>query len=225
MNNILTIDGPTGVGKGTVGMRMANDLSWHYLDSGIHYRLLAHIAMEHGYLPEQADELIACFAKAQVVIKHDSEQGCSRIWLENKEITQDLRSEACGNMSSKLSSIPAVRDSLLLAQRAYAKPPGLVTDGRDMGSVVFPDAKFKVFLDADTQERGKRRYKQLKLKDIDVNLDEVVLDLQARDHRDRTRAIAPLRPAKDAYVIDTTAMTIDQVCQAIMDYMGLNGRL
>lgn len=216
---ILTIDGPTGVGKGTVSQRMAKTLGWHYLDSGIHYRLVAWIAMQHGYSQGDVAALLARFDAVLIEINFDSEQQLMHVALDGQDVTQLLRSEACGTMASELSSIPQIRQALLSEQRGFAHVPGLVTDGRDMGSVVFPNAPYKVYLDATESERAKRRYNQLKLKGIDVSLDDVSADLRARDQRDQTRVVAPLQVAQGAHVVDTTHRTVDQVCEAIMVYM------
>jgi CMP/dCMP kinase len=216
---ILTIDGPTGVGKGTVSQLMAKTLGWHYLDSGIHYRLMAWIAVQYGYGQADVATLLAKFETVLIEINFDSEQKAMHVALDGQDVTQQLRSEACGTMASELSSIPQIRQALLLKQRRFAQAPGLVTDGRDMGSVVFPDATYKVYLDATESERAKRRYNQLKQKGIDVNLSDVSADLRARDQRDQTRVLAPLQVAQGAYVVDTTHRTVNQVCEAIMAYM------
>lgn len=209
---ILTIDGPSGSGKGTVGKIIAQKLGWHFLDSGAMYRLLGFAALKEGVSLDDAARLAVL--AGELKIKFDD-----GVFLENQEVTQDIRAEKVGLAASKVAKLPKVREALLRCQRDFLKLPGLVTDGRDMGTVVFPEAKVKIFLEASCEERANRRYKQLKEQGINVNLGAILHDLEARDARDRERAVSPLKPAQDAIVIDTTNLSIDDVVEKIMQIL------
>jgi cytidylate kinase len=213
---VITIDGASGTGKGVVMQWVAKELGWNLLDSGALYRVLALAALNHQISLE--DELVlehrACHLDVQFIEGEIGEP--PQILLENEDVTETIRTEKIGNAASKIGALPLVRKALLDKQRAFRTEPGLVTDGRDMGTVVFPDANLKIFLTASPEERALRRLKQLKEKGIHVNLPELIEELSERDKRDRNRAIAPLKPADDAICIDTDKLTIEQVVQRIM---------
>jgi CMP/dCMP kinase len=208
---VLAVDGPGGAGKGTLCRRVADRLGWHLLDSGALYRLVALAATdagtdlddEHG-LAALARDLPARFAG-------------ERVFLGERDVTQAIRSEDCGNRASRIAALPGVRTALVGLQRSFRRPPGLVADGRDMGTVIFPDAELKVFLTASAEERAMRRYKQLKEKGFDVNLARLSAEVADRDRRDAERAVAPLRPAPDACVVDSTELSIDEVVEVVLE--------
>ena len=210
---VLCIDGPSGSGKGTVARRVAEALGWGYLDSGALYRLVALAAEEAGISLD--DE--AGLARLAAALPVRFESGGERVWLGEREVLDELRTERCGDRASRVAALPAVREALKDLQRGFARAPGLVADGRDMGTVIFPGAPFKVFLTASAEERARRRYKQLKDKGFDVNLAALFEEVTARDRRDAERAVAPLRPAEDARVIDSTAMAIDETVAEVLD--------
>ncbi|TAL57105.1 (d)CMP kinase [Pandoraea sp.] len=209
---VITVDGPTASGKGTVAHRVADALEFHYLDSGALYRLTALASARHGIAPDDADALSVL---AETLDVRFSGQ---RIWLSGEDVTDAIRAEAIGNRASAIAVHGAVRHALLALQHGFRKAPGLVADGRDMGTVVFPDAVLKVFLTASVQARAQRRYKQLIGKGFSANIDSLLLDLQERDARDRTRAEAPLRPAEGARVLDTSGMTADQAVAQVLEW-------
>jgi cytidylate kinase len=213
---VLTIDGASGTGKGVVGQLVATRLGWNLLDSGALYRVLALAAQKHGVALENEPALEVLAEHLDVQFKVIETGVPPHILLEGQDVTDTIRTEKMGNAASKVGTLPAVRAALLSRQRAFREPPGLVTDGRDMGTVVFPDAEIKIFLTASAEERARRRYNQLKEKGIDVNLDGLVEELRERDKRDQERAVAPLRPAVDAVRIDTDKLTIEQVVEKIM---------
>lgn len=213
METVLTIDGPSGAGKGTVSRLVAKELGWHYLDSGAIYRTLAleitEKDIEHGSIEDIVDAALA--------MDLHFECGEERaVLLNGQDITDLLALESTGNIASKIAAIPQVREALLQKQHAFLQPPGLVADGRDMGTVVFPDAKYKVFLTASAAERAQRRYKQLKLKGIDANLAKITADIQERDQRDTERQHAPLVPAVDAVYIDSSTLSISEVVAEVL---------
>ena len=210
---VLTIDGPGGSGKGTVSIRVARELGWHYLDSGALYRLLGLAARNAGV--STADEAALLPLIDSMQISFGPEEGA--VWLDGKEVSSELRQESGGALASEVAVHPAVRRGLLGRQQSFRRMPGLVADGRDMGTVVFPDALVKVFLTASAEERAKRRYKQLIDKGIDVNLSDLFLDIQSRDERDTNRSISPLKPAEDAVLVDTTGIGIEQVVARVLD--------
>jgi CMP/dCMP kinase len=210
---VLTIDGPSGSGKGTIAQLMAKDLGWHYLDSGAIYRVLAQAAIKHNIALNDEQNLAKLAADLDVVFAIKEEQLV--VLLEKEDVSTLIRSEQAGNAASKIAALPAVRAALLQRQRDFCQSPGLVTDGRDMGTVVFPDAIYKVFLTASAQERAKRRYKQLKEKGIGSNLADLVTEISERDVRDSDRTVAPLRPADDALILDSTAMGIETVFKRV----------
>lgn len=215
---VLTIDGPSGSGKGTLAQQMAQRLGWHYLDSGAIYRVLAQAALKHeiDLTDETALASIAGQLDVQFVLKDEQLQ----VVLEGEDVSLLIRSEQAGNAASKVAAFPAVRAALLQRQRDFRKSPGLVTDGRDMGTVVFPDAAFKVFLTASAKVRAERRYKQLKEKGIDSNLSDLVAEISERDERDTQREVAPLRPADDAVILDSTQLGIEAVLEKVSALIG-----
>ncbi|HHJ19406.1 MAG TPA: (d)CMP kinase [Gammaproteobacteria bacterium] len=213
---VITLDGPGGSGKGTVSLILARRLGWHFLDSGALYRAVAVAARRKGLSLDDEAALGRLALVLPLQFDYNKNKELPSILLDGDDITQVLRSETCGMDASQVAALPAVREALLARQRAFRVPPGLVADGRDMGTVVFPDADLKIFLTASPQERAKRRYKQLKDKGMDVSLDSLLREIEARDARDSQREVAPLRPAEDAFTVDTTGMGIDQVVDTIM---------
>jgi cytidylate kinase len=207
---VLTIDGPSASGKGTVAERVARALGFHFLDSGALYRLTALSAMRHGVaLDDEAG--VATLAATLPASFRDG-----AVWLGGENVGDAIRVEVVGEGASKVAALPAVRAALLDRQRAYRQAPGLVADGRDMGTVIFPDAQAKVFLTASAEARAERRYKQLIEKGISASLPALVADMRARDARDTARAVAPLKPAPDALLLDTTDMDIESAVQAVL---------
>ncbi|NNB56432.1 (d)CMP kinase [Pseudomonas fragi] len=218
---VITIDGPSGSGKGTVAGILAKRLGWNLLDSGALYRLLAFAAGNHGVAldNEALLEKLAAHLDVQFIGATDGKP--ARIIQEGDDVTHAIRSETVAAGASKVAALPAVRDALLQRQRAFLEFPGLVADGRDMGTVVFPDAPLKVFLTASAEERARRRYLQLKAKGDDVSLSGLLDEIRARDERDTQRAIAPLKPAADAIQLDSTELSIEQVLERIMSEIAL----
>ncbi|WP_313010391.1 (d)CMP kinase [Stutzerimonas nitrititolerans] len=213
---VVTIDGPSGSGKGTVAALLAAKLGWKFLDSGALYRLLAFAARNHGVdlTNEEALKVLAAHLDVQFDTA-GSGQGM-RIVLEGEDVTEAIRNEVVGAGASQVAALPAVREALLQRQKAFREAPGLVADGRDMGTVVFPDATLKIFLTASAEERARRRYLQLKAKGDDVNLASLLDEIRARDERDTQRTVAPLKPADDAIQLDSTALSIEQVLGQIL---------
>ncbi|TMI21673.1 MAG: (d)CMP kinase [Betaproteobacteria bacterium] len=205
---VIAIDGPSASGKGTIARRVADELSFHYLESGALYRLIALLSLR--------DRVRAEKALAEVAERMAVDFVGGRIFLSNQDVTLDVRSEEVSKRASEVAKIPEVRKRLLKRQRAFRRPPGLVADGRDMGTVVFPDATLKLFLTASPQVRAERRYKQLIDKGIPANLRSLSRDLAERDARDRNRAVAPLVPAPDSQVLDSSALSIDAVAELIV---------
>ncbi len=210
---VITIDGPGGSGKGTIAMRLAQNLGWHFLDSGALYRIVAVAAMERAIGAD--DEKALGELAGQLNVSFSLVDGEVVILLDGNRITARLRSEEAGVFASKIAALPAVRAALVQRQRAFRKLPGLVADGRDMGTVIFPDAKLKIFLTASARARADRRYKQLKEKGESVNLTRLFRDIKKRDERDMSRSISPLTPAEDAQLIDSTEMSIEMVLEEI----------
>ncbi len=211
---VITIDGPSGTGKGTLCRHLANWLHWHILDSGAIYRLLALAAEKQGVPLEDAAALARLAATLDVAFDYTSDNG-DRVLLAGQDVSTQIRTEACGNAASRLAAYPEVRQALLRRQQQLRQAPGLIADGRDMGTVVFPDADLKIYLTAEASERAKRRHKQLKEKGFDVNLADLSVEITERDARDSQRAISPLKPAKDAKVIDTTNLDIQDVVELV----------
>ena len=212
---VITIDGPSGSGKGTISRRLAGTLGWHYLDSGALYRLLACAALRDGIALDDEAGLTALAERINGEFGV-SPSGAEFVRLDKEDVTSRLRTEECGNAASKLATLPDVRSALLAWQRRQRRFPGLVADGRDMGTVVFPDAMLKIFLTASPEERALRRYKQLKDSGNKVNLDEILEDTKARDLRDRTRKTAPLEPAEDAFLLDNGGQEVAETLAIIL---------
>jgi cytidylate kinase len=221
---VITIDGASGTGKGTVSQLLASHLGWKFLDSGALYRVLALAAQKHSVAldNEKALEVLALHLDVQFI----AQIGCfPSIILEGEEVTEYIRTEKIGNAASIVGAFPGVRTALLGRQRDFRELPGLVADGRDMGTVVFPDAENKFFLLASPEERAMRRLKQLKERGISVNLADLVDELRMRDKRDKERAVAPLKPAEDAMCIDTDHLTVEQVVEKILSVLeGKDGK-
>ena len=218
-NNIpvITIDGPSGSGKGTLALHLANHLGWHYLDSGVLYRVLGLLAQRQAINVDDAEALAE--AAASMAIRFQVTPAKIIIFLHDDDVTTTVRTEKAGEMASKVSHHPEVRQALMTLQRGFRKAPGLVTDGRDMGTVVFPDAPLKIFLDAAPEIRAQRRYQQLQAMGVSANLDELIAEITERDQRDRTRAVSPLKPADDAIVVDSSTSTIDEVFSQILSLL------
>jgi CMP/dCMP kinase len=212
---VLTIDGPSGSGKGTISRHVAQRLGWHYLDSGALYRGVGLAASWADIDLSDASALVRCAFDTEIGFR-EIEAAEPRVIVNGLDATDELRTETAGAAASAIAAIPEVRAALKERQRAFRRPPGLVADGRDMGTVIFPDAAYKVFLTASAEERAERRYKQLKEKGVSVTLDGLLREILARDARDASRAVAPLRPAEDAVRIDTTAQGIDQVVERVL---------
>ncbi|MCG9679632.1 (d)CMP kinase [Vibrio sp. Isolate24] len=214
---VVTVDGPSGAGKGTLCMLLAKKLGFHLLDSGAIYRVLALAAIHHGVDLDSEDALvpIATHLDVQFIAEGD----LVKVILEGEDVSGELRKEETGMAASKVAALPRVREALLRRQRAFAEGSGLVADGRDMGTVVFPQAEVKIFLDASAEERANRRLKQLQGKGLDVKFDDLLSEIQERDDRDRNRPVAPLRPAEDALLLDSTSMSIDEVVEKALQYI------
>jgi cytidylate kinase len=210
---VITIDGPSGAGKGTVSTLLAKKLGWHFLDSGAIYRVLA-VASIHHQIPAEDETGLLPLASGLDVNFETTENGV-RVILEGEDVSDTIRTEDVGATASKIASLPSIREALLRRQRGFKQSPGLVADGRDMGTVVFPEAQVKIFLTASADERADRRFKQLKGMGQDVSMLRLLQDIKARDERDANRTVAPLVPAKDAFVIDSTGLNIEQVLEKI----------
>lgn len=209
---VITIDGPGGVGKGTLSRQLATHLGWHFLESGALYRVLALAAKNHSVSAGNHSALAVLAQHLDVVF----EENPSRIMLEGQNITQALRTEECGMSASIIAAIPAVREALLVRQRAFLQLPGLIADGRDMGTIIFPAAPLKIYLEAAPEIRAKRRQMQLKEQGIDVSLGGLLAEINERDVRDKSRSIAPLKPANDAIIIDTSHLPIIDVFERVL---------
>jgi cytidylate kinase len=213
---VITIDGPSGSGKGTVAALLAAKLGWNFLDSGALYRLLAFAARNHGVdlTNEEALKLLAAHLDVQFGAAKSGHG--MQIILEGEDVTLAIRNEQVGAGASQVAALPVVREAVLQRQKAFREPPGLVADGRDMGTVVFPDAPLKIFLTASAEERARRRFLQLKDKGDDVNLASLLDEIRVRDERDTQREVAPLKPADDAVQLDSTDLSIEQVLGQIL---------
>jgi cytidylate kinase len=212
---VLAIDGPGGAGKGTICQLVAKQLGWHLLDSGALYRLTALAATKHGVELDNEDS-VAVVAKHLDVQFIPQDEGLVNTILEGEDVSKDIRTEEIGVMASKVASLSAVRQALLERQRDFTQAPGLVADGRDMGTVVFPSAPVKIYLTASAEERAKRRFLQLQEKGVDSDIAVILRDIQERDDRDMNREIAPLKPAVDSLVVESTNMSIEQVLDVVM---------
>ena len=215
---VLALDGPSGSGKGTIGQLCAARLEWHYLDSGAIYRALAWAAQEAGISAEDVGALVRLADRLQLVC-HVRLHDVAQLEVNGQMVTEQLRTEEIGEMASQIAPLAQVRASLLQLQRRSRKSPGLVADGRDMGSVVFPDAPYKVFLTATPEIRAQRRFEQLKSKGFDVNLARLLESIQARDVRDSSRKASPLKAANDALILDTSDLTIEEVVTRILSHV------
>ncbi|MEX3958007.1 cytidylate kinase [Trinickia symbiotica] len=211
---VITIDGPTASGKGTVAALVAARLGFHLLDSGALYRLAALASLRYDVAPDAADALVALVDDLHITFREGLAQ------LDGVDVSDDIRAEAIGNRASAIAVHQPVRAALVARQRAFRKQPGLVADGRDMGTVIFPDAALKVFLTASVEARAERRYKQLIQKGFSANMDDLLRDLRERDARDTNRAAAPLKPAADAKLLDTSALSIDEAVDQVVQWYG-----
>lgn len=214
---IITIDGPVGAGKGTIAQALAKKLGWHLMDSGAIYRILALSVLQNQTDPNDEITVTALAANLNIEFRPSLQNNTPcQVFLENQDVTNQIRTEDVGKIASVIAALPKVRQALLQLQRAFRKPPGLIADGRDMGTVVFPAASFKIFLTASALVRAKRRYQQLLNKGINVKLPALVQEITERDARDEQRAASPLKPADDAIIIDTTDLTIKEVIKKIL---------
>ncbi len=211
---VITIDGPVGSGKGTIAARLAETLGWNLLDSGALYRLVAIAALDAGVKPEDAARSAGLAQRLDCEFSQARGEVIAR--LGGVDVRNRMRTNEVSTMASKVAAVPAVRAALAERQRAFAQPPGLVADGRDMGTVIFPGAQLKIYLTASVEARAERRYKQLKEKGENVNLSRLLRDIEARDHRDMNREVAPLRPAHDAVVVDSTGLSVDEVLEKVV---------
>jgi cytidylate kinase len=215
--SVVTVDGPSGAGKGTLSSMLADAYNWHFLDSGAIYRVLAIAAIHHDIPLDDVGALAPLASGLDVTFKVTNKG--NRVILEGEDVSDDIRSEKVGSAASQVASIPLVREALLRRQRAFAQEPGLIADGRDMGSVVFPEAIAKIFLTASAQTRAQRRYEQLKAMGQDVKISRLLKDIQTRDERDLNRSTAPLVAASDALEIDSTALGIEQVFEKAKEFI------
>jgi cytidylate kinase len=218
MMSVITIDGPSGAGKGTIARLLADKLGWQLLDSGAIYRVLALAAIHHNVALDNEDALTPLAGHLDVRFISDAESGAIKVILEGEDVTREIRSEKVGNSASKVAAFPRVREALLRRQRAFLTDEGLIADGRDMGTIVFPTAPVKFFLTASAQERAQRRFNQLQEKGFDANIQSLLSEITERDERDRNRSVAPLVPADDALLIDSTGMSIDDVLAKVVQH-------
>ncbi|URM39360.1 (d)CMP kinase [Acinetobacter sp. AS23] len=217
---IITIDGPSGSGKGTLAAKLAAYYQYHLLDSGALYRLLGLSLHKHDLLEKLDSQLDECIQYArQLDIKFETSATGILVFLDGEDVSQTIRTEHVGEYASKVAVIPELRQALFERQRAFAQKPGLVADGRDMATAIFPEANAKIYLTASAESRAERRVKQLQGMGLDAKINDILANIQARDKRDMEREVAPLKPAKDAYIIDSSELTIDQVFKLMVDYV------
>jgi CMP/dCMP kinase len=217
---VITIDGPSGSGKGTLAGLLSNELGWNLLDSGALYRILSWVTVDRQIAIDAVDQMVQLAQSLDV--KFEQTATGLQILVDGRDISRDIRTEGCGNTASKIAALIPVREALLAFQRDCRQFPGLVADGRDMGTVIFPDAVLKFFLTASAEERTKRRYKQLREKGFDVNITALLQEVVERDERDRNRAVSPLKPADDAIIIDCTELSISEVQQKMQTLVSAN---
>jgi cytidylate kinase len=213
---VLTIDGPSGSGKGTISRVVADRLGWHLLDSGALYRAVGYAAGMAGLDLSDADAVTRCAETTKIAFRDPKDGSETRVVVNGHDATDEIRTETCGAAASAIAVIPSVRAALFDKQRSFRRAPGLVADGRDMGTVIFPDAARKVFLTASADERARRRYKQLKEKGLSVTLATLLHEIEARDARDAARPVAPLKPASDAVIVDTTGVPVEIVVAEVL---------
>ncbi|OBA13204.1 cytidylate kinase [Acinetobacter calcoaceticus] len=217
---IITIDGPSGSGKGTLAAKLAAHYQYHLLDSGALYRLLGLSLHKHDLLEKLESQLDECIQYArQLDIKFETSTSGILVFLDGEDVSQTIRTERVGEYASKVAVVPELRQALFERQRAFAQSPGLVADGRDMATSIFPEANAKIYLTASAESRAERRVKQLQGMGLDAKINDILANIQARDKRDMEREVAPLKPAKDAYIIDSSELTIDQVFKLMVDYV------
>jgi len=217
---IITIDGPSGSGKGTLAAKLAAHYQYHLLDSGALYRLLGLSLHKHDLLEKLDSQLDECIQYArQLDIKFETSTSGILVFLDGEDVSQTIRTERVGEYASKVAVVPELRQGLFERQRAFAQSPGLVADGRDMATSIFPEANAKIYLTASAESRAERRVKQLQGMGLDAKINDILANIQARDKRDMEREVAPLKPAKDAYIIDSSELTIDQVFKLMVDYV------
>ncbi|KPQ31120.1 MULTISPECIES: (d)CMP kinase [unclassified Halomonas] len=218
---VLTIDGPGGAGKGTISGLVADRLKWHLLDSGALYRLTAQAAVKHQVALDDEDALATLAQSLDVAFPVDD--GQARTLLEGEDVSRVIRTEEAGERASQVAALPKVRQALLQRQRNFCQAPGLVADGRDMGTIVFPNASLKIFLTASASERARRRHQQLQEAGVDASLSSLLKEIQARDARDMQRNVAPLKPADDAITLDTTCLSIPEVVDQLTELLSQHG--
>ena len=219
---IITIDGPSGSGKGTLAAKLADHYQYHLLDSGALYRLLGLSLQNKALIDALDDESVlkqSVTIATNLDIQFKNSASGTIVLLDNQDVTQTIRTERVGELASKVAAIPALRAALVDRQHAFAQPPGLVADGRDMATSIFPQAQAKIYLTASAESRAERRVKQLQGMGLDVKISDILSNIQARDNRDMERAVAPLKPAEDAYIIDSSELNIDEVFKLMTDYV------